>query len=75
MLLTLGANVSLHPTRAHFARDVPRLQGAADLDTATALRLLDVVVREGLVACDAQGKPCTLGPSPQCRQACAGGRR
>ena len=38
------------------------IAAAADLDKATALRLLDVMVREGFVARDAQTKQFTLGP-------------
>ena len=38
------------------------IAAAADLDKATALRLLDVMVREGFVARDARTKQFTLGP-------------
>lgn len=38
------------------------IAAAADLDKATALRLLDVMVREGFVERDAQSKEFTLGP-------------
>lgn len=38
------------------------IAAAADLDKATALRLLDVMAREGFVARDAKSKEFTLGP-------------
>ncbi|ART49487.1 IclR family transcriptional regulator [Acidovorax carolinensis] len=38
------------------------IASAADLDKATALRLLDVMAREGFVKRDAQSKQFTLGP-------------
>ena len=38
------------------------IAAAADLDKATALRLLDVMAREGFVTRDAKSKQFTLGP-------------